>query len=132
MTLSDLTGGNPGCVPLNPFGTDTASADAINYASGVPYRNEIFTEDDASFSINGEPFSMIKLRTMVDGADALKPALVARNEAVGLFKIDDDPRITARGHLPGDRPVIERVAIAGFTQQIGRHVRFRDPRREPS
>lgn len=45
----------------------------------------------------GEPFSMIKLRTMVDGADAMKPALFSRNEAVGLFKIDDDPRITPQG-----------------------------------
>ena len=46
---------------------------------------------------DGEPFSMLKLRTMVDGADALKPGLVERNEAVGLFKIDDDPRITRAG-----------------------------------
>jgi exopolysaccharide biosynthesis polyprenyl glycosylphosphotransferase len=45
----------------------------------------------------GKPFSMLKLRTMVDGADAMKPALVSRNEAVGLFKIDDDPRITPQG-----------------------------------
>ncbi|MEA2372972.1 MAG: hypothetical protein QOH12_3366 [Solirubrobacteraceae bacterium] len=45
----------------------------------------------------GQPFSMIKLRTMVDGADALKPALAERNEAVGLFKIDNDPRITRDG-----------------------------------
>ena len=40
---------------------------------------------------------MIKLRTMVDGADAMKRELAHRNEAVGLFKIDDDPRITRQG-----------------------------------
>jgi lipopolysaccharide/colanic/teichoic acid biosynthesis glycosyltransferase len=45
----------------------------------------------------GKPFSMLKLRTMVDGADAMKPALLRQNEAVGLFKIDDDPRITPQG-----------------------------------
>jgi len=45
----------------------------------------------------GKPFSMIKLRTMVQGADAMKPGLLRRNEAVGLFKIDDDPRITPQG-----------------------------------
>jgi len=45
----------------------------------------------------GKPFSMIKLRTMVDGAEALKPALAHRNETVGLFKIGDDPRITRQG-----------------------------------
>ena len=45
----------------------------------------------------GRPFTMFKLRTMVDGADALKPALRARNEADGLFKIADDPRLTRVG-----------------------------------
>jgi exopolysaccharide biosynthesis polyprenyl glycosylphosphotransferase len=45
----------------------------------------------------GEPFQMIKLRTMVDGADAMKSALAGLNEAHGLFKIDNDPRITPQG-----------------------------------
>jgi lipopolysaccharide/colanic/teichoic acid biosynthesis glycosyltransferase len=40
---------------------------------------------------------MLKFRTMVDGADAMKVRLVARNEADGLFKIADDPRITGVG-----------------------------------
>jgi lipopolysaccharide/colanic/teichoic acid biosynthesis glycosyltransferase len=42
---------------------------------------------------------MWKFRTMVDGADALKPALYALNEADGLFKIADDPRTTRVGRL---------------------------------
>jgi exopolysaccharide biosynthesis polyprenyl glycosylphosphotransferase len=45
----------------------------------------------------GRPFTMFKLRTMVDGADALKPSLETRNEALGLFKIADDPRLTRVG-----------------------------------
>jgi exopolysaccharide biosynthesis polyprenyl glycosylphosphotransferase len=45
----------------------------------------------------GQPFQMIKLRTMVDGADAMKPDLAGLNEAHGLFKIDNDPRITPQG-----------------------------------
>ena len=45
----------------------------------------------------GRPFTMFKLRTMVDGADALKPALKALNEADGLFKIAEDPRVTRVG-----------------------------------
>ncbi len=46
------------------------------------------------------PFEMLKFRTMVDGADARKAALAARNEAGdGLFKIEDDPRITRVGGL---------------------------------
>jgi exopolysaccharide biosynthesis polyprenyl glycosylphosphotransferase len=46
---------------------------------------------------DGNPFTMFKLRTMVEGADALKPALRALNEADGLFKIADDPRVTHVG-----------------------------------
>jgi exopolysaccharide biosynthesis polyprenyl glycosylphosphotransferase len=46
---------------------------------------------------DGRPFTMWKFRTMVDGADALKPALRALNEADGLFKIADDPRVTRVG-----------------------------------
>jgi lipopolysaccharide/colanic/teichoic acid biosynthesis glycosyltransferase len=47
---------------------------------------------------DGKPFWMLKFRTMVDGADARKPALLHLNEAAeGLFKISDDPRITRTG-----------------------------------
>jgi exopolysaccharide biosynthesis polyprenyl glycosylphosphotransferase len=46
---------------------------------------------------NGRHFAMIKLRTMVDGADAMKADLLALNETSGLFKIADDPRITRVG-----------------------------------
>jgi exopolysaccharide biosynthesis polyprenyl glycosylphosphotransferase len=46
---------------------------------------------------DGRRFTMFKLRTMVDGADALKPGLRAMNEADGLFKIAEDPRITPVG-----------------------------------
>jgi lipopolysaccharide/colanic/teichoic acid biosynthesis glycosyltransferase len=45
----------------------------------------------------GRPFTMLKLRTMVDGADVLKPGLRPLNEAEGLFKIAADPRITRVG-----------------------------------
>jgi lipopolysaccharide/colanic/teichoic acid biosynthesis glycosyltransferase len=47
----------------------------------------------------GREFTIFKLRTMVDGADALKAGLGALNEADGLFKIADDPRITRAGRL---------------------------------
>jgi len=46
---------------------------------------------------DGNLFTMLKLRTMVDGAEAMKPDLAELNEADGLFKIDDDPRITGAG-----------------------------------
>jgi lipopolysaccharide/colanic/teichoic acid biosynthesis glycosyltransferase len=47
---------------------------------------------------HGVPFRMFKFRTMVDGADARKPALLHMNEAAdGLFKISGDPRLTRTG-----------------------------------
>jgi exopolysaccharide biosynthesis polyprenyl glycosylphosphotransferase len=48
---------------------------------------------------DGRQFEMLKFRTMVDGADALKGQLRTRNEAYGLFKIADDPRVTRVGRL---------------------------------
>jgi exopolysaccharide biosynthesis polyprenyl glycosylphosphotransferase len=46
---------------------------------------------------DGEQFWMLKFRTMIDGADQQKAELVSLNEADGLFKIANDPRITAVG-----------------------------------
>jgi exopolysaccharide biosynthesis polyprenyl glycosylphosphotransferase len=48
---------------------------------------------------DGQLFRMLKFRTMVAGADDLKGVLLDRNEANGLFKIADDPRITRVGRL---------------------------------
>jgi exopolysaccharide biosynthesis polyprenyl glycosylphosphotransferase len=48
---------------------------------------------------NGDVFSMYKFRTMVDGAETLKAQLADQNEADGLFKIEDDPRITPLGRF---------------------------------
>jgi lipopolysaccharide/colanic/teichoic acid biosynthesis glycosyltransferase len=46
----------------------------------------------------GELFLMLKFRSMVKDADAIKGQLRERNEAEGgLFKITDDPRITRVG-----------------------------------
>jgi lipopolysaccharide/colanic/teichoic acid biosynthesis glycosyltransferase len=47
---------------------------------------------------DGECFRMFKFRTMVDGADEQKVALLHLNEAAeGLFKINGDPRVTRVG-----------------------------------
>ncbi|HSZ70340.1 MAG TPA: sugar transferase [Solirubrobacteraceae bacterium] len=49
---------------------------------------------------HGRRFQMLKFRTMVPQADALKDALRHRNEAQGgLFKIADDPRVTRVGRF---------------------------------
>ena len=47
----------------------------------------------------GHPFSVLKYRSMHEGADALKDSLRDRNEQEGLFKLDDDPRVTRVGRL---------------------------------
>jgi exopolysaccharide biosynthesis polyprenyl glycosylphosphotransferase len=48
----------------------------------------------------GQRFHMLKFRTMVEGADAMKDSLRHRNEAKeGLFKIAEDPRVTRVGRL---------------------------------
>jgi exopolysaccharide biosynthesis polyprenyl glycosylphosphotransferase len=48
----------------------------------------------------GTRFEMIKLRSMVDGADQAKAELEHLNEgATGLFKIPDDPRVTRVGRV---------------------------------
>jgi exopolysaccharide biosynthesis polyprenyl glycosylphosphotransferase len=47
----------------------------------------------------GRIFWMLKFRTMVHDAEARKGGLRARNEAEGLFKIVDDPRVTPIGRF---------------------------------
>jgi exopolysaccharide biosynthesis polyprenyl glycosylphosphotransferase len=47
---------------------------------------------------DGKPFGVLKLRTMVVGAETMLDELQAENEADGpLFKMTDDPRITRVG-----------------------------------
>ena len=51
----------------------------------------------------GEPFTMLKFRSMVVDADARKSDLLALNEGHGaLFKLRDDPRITRLGKFLRD------------------------------
>lgn len=51
--------------------------------------------------LDGQPFKMIKFRTMVDGADTMVADLAGRNESDSgvLFKIRNDPRITPVGRF---------------------------------
>jgi exopolysaccharide biosynthesis polyprenyl glycosylphosphotransferase len=48
---------------------------------------------------DGRQFRMLKFRTMIDGADALKPCLVPSAPDDGLFKLADDPRVTRVGGI---------------------------------
>jgi exopolysaccharide biosynthesis polyprenyl glycosylphosphotransferase len=78
----------------------------------------------------GSTFSIRKFRTMVDGADSLKPSLRALNEADGLFKIAADPRITRVGgwlrrHSLDELPQIFNV-LRGEMSLVGPRPLVRD------
>jgi len=47
----------------------------------------------------GKRFQILKFRSMVDGAEARKEGLRALNQTEGLFKIENDPRITRVGRF---------------------------------
>lgn len=74
----------------------TAIALAVKLSSRGPvfYRQE-------RIGLGGEPFEMVKFRTMVVGADAMVDDLAALNDVPGgvLFKIRNDPRVTPVGRL---------------------------------
>jgi lipopolysaccharide/colanic/teichoic acid biosynthesis glycosyltransferase len=47
---------------------------------------------------DGQPFTVLKFRTMVPDAERQREALLARDEGDGLlFKVRDDPRVTSTG-----------------------------------
>jgi exopolysaccharide biosynthesis polyprenyl glycosylphosphotransferase len=47
----------------------------------------------------GEAFTMLKFRSMVQGAERMKADLKSQNQANGLFKLADDPRVTRVGRI---------------------------------
>ncbi|MCD2119643.1 sugar transferase, partial [Rhodococcus pyridinivorans] len=50
--------------------------------------------------LDGEPFGMVKFRSMVTNADKMVDRLLAQNEGAGpLFKMKDDPRVTRVGRV---------------------------------
>lgn len=73
-----------------------ASAVAIKLSSKGP----VFYPSER-IGLDGKPFTMLKFRTMVDGADKQIDHLLRLNEGAGgvLFKIREDPRITAVGKI---------------------------------
>ena len=71
---------------------------AIAVAIKLDSRGPVFFRQ-RRIGVGGEEFVMLKFRTMVDGADKTKEDLQELNEADGLFKIADDPRLTRVGQL---------------------------------
>jgi exopolysaccharide biosynthesis polyprenyl glycosylphosphotransferase len=73
-----------------------AAAIAIKLTS----RGPVFYPSER-IGIDGKPFTMLKLRTMTDGADRQIEHLLSVNEGAGgmLFKIRQDPRVTPVGRI---------------------------------
>jgi len=99
----------------------TLAAIAVKLTSKGPvfYRSE-------RIGIDGDPFELIKFRTMVDGADTQLGALSASNDSDGvLFKMRDDPRVTRVGR------VLRRYSIdelPQFFNVLGRDMSVVGPR----
>jgi exopolysaccharide biosynthesis polyprenyl glycosylphosphotransferase len=87
----DLVGAGIGTLVAVPLFAALAVAIKLDSPGPVLFRQTRVGRD-------GRHFKILKLRTMVDGADSMKAALLAQNEAsAGLFKMADDPRITRIG-----------------------------------
>jgi len=77
----------------SPLWLCIALAIRLNSRGGVIYKT-------TRIGLNGKPFMMYKFRSMYNGSDQLKAALMSQNEAQGpLFKMRDDPRITPVGRF---------------------------------
>jgi exopolysaccharide biosynthesis polyprenyl glycosylphosphotransferase len=87
----DLLGASLGLLAVSPLLAVIAVAIKLDSKGPVFFRQ-------LRVGQHGERFYMLKFRTMVEGADAMKDSLRDRNEAKdGLFKIADDPRVTRVG-----------------------------------
>jgi exopolysaccharide biosynthesis polyprenyl glycosylphosphotransferase len=89
----DLFGASLGLLAVSPLLVVIAVAIKLDGRGPVFFRQQ-------RVGRHGKRFEMLKFRTMVPGADALKAGLRHRNEAQeGLFKIAEDPRVTRVGRL---------------------------------
>ena len=89
----DLLGASLGLLATSPLLLAIAVAIKLDSRGPVFFRQ-------LRVGQHGERFHMLKFRTMVPDAEALKDSLHHRNEAKdGLFKIADDPRVTRVGNF---------------------------------
>jgi exopolysaccharide biosynthesis polyprenyl glycosylphosphotransferase len=89
----DLFGASVGLLAVSPVLLVIAVAVKLDSRGPVFFRQQ-------RVGRHGHRFQMLKFRTMVPDAEALKDGLRHRNEAQeGLFKIAADPRVTRVGRL---------------------------------
>ena len=87
----DLLGASLGLLVVSPLMIAIAIAIKLDSRGPVFFRQ-------LRVGRHGQRFHMLKFRTMVPDAEALKDSLRDRNEAQeGLFKIAEDPRVTRVG-----------------------------------
>lgn len=86
----DIVGGALGLIVLAPVMAVIALAIRLESHGAALYRS-------VRIGREGRRIVIVKFRTMVANADELKEDLLEHNEAEGLFKIADDPRITRVG-----------------------------------
>ncbi len=88
----DLAGAAVGLIVLSPLFAAIAVAVRLDSDGPAFYRQRRVGQD-------GRSFMVIKFRTMVLGAHEMRAQLASANEADGLFKIAEDPRITRVGRI---------------------------------
>jgi exopolysaccharide biosynthesis polyprenyl glycosylphosphotransferase len=89
----DLVGASVGLLAISPLLIAFALAIKLDSRGPVFFRQ-------LRVGRHGRRFHMLKFRTMVPDADAMKESLRHRNEAQdGLFKIARDPRVTRMGRF---------------------------------
>ena len=86
----DITAGSLLLIALSPLLLAIALAIKLDDRGAVFFRQRRIGWD-------GQEFEMFKFRTMSKDAEQRRAELEALNEAEGLFKIEDDPRITRVG-----------------------------------
>jgi exopolysaccharide biosynthesis polyprenyl glycosylphosphotransferase len=86
----DIIGSTAGLILFSPLFALISIAIKLDTSGRVLFRQHRVGRD-------GKPFEMLKFRTMVTGAHERRADLMHLNEAEGLFKIDNDPRITRVG-----------------------------------
>ncbi len=101
----DVLGAALGLLVLTPIGVLVAVVIKLDSRGPVFFRQQ-------RVGRNGRTFSMIKYRSMVDGADAQRAALAALNETSGLFKLSEDPRVTRVGR------VLRRISVDELPQLL--------------
>ncbi len=88
--VMDVLGALAGLLVTGPVAITLAAAVKLDSPGPVFFRQPRVGRD-------GRHFPILKFRTMIDGADAQRDALMARNETSGVFKLSRDPRVTRVG-----------------------------------